>query len=164
MFDQIAVYTTDIEGQVIKAAHAGLGDWTRDVVTADARVAATLDGHSEGPPMEPVQFQAKLAFNYEMNVGLEFEYIQPITPVNYIKRLGIVPGQIAHMGIHVEEGQDPFQIKMDLGLEHLIQDCWTQRHENRDVPADRTYHYTIWTSRLFPWPVKLIERHTKSIG
>lgn len=149
MFDQIAVVCRDIEASISSAKAAGLKEWTRDQVTAQATII-DRDG--------PVTFRAKLGFNYDIMEGVEFEFIQPLMEGSYIDVAGKKSGDIAHAGIHVADEAEAERWKTDLMLAQCLQDCVTQHHSNPAVPDNRRYHYSIWWTSLFPFPVKLIER------
>jgi hypothetical protein len=155
-FDQIAIYTPDLMKQVNTYSNAGFSEWTFDVVTAVARVMRYATPHSS---WDTVEFRAKLAFNYQLMDGVEYELIAPFTSPNYIERMDTYPNHIAHLGVHVEDQEEWDLVKQQLKVgDRILQECWTLDHENEAVPDDRSYRYAIFRSEVVPQPVKLIMR------
>lgn len=146
MFDQVAVYTDDIDSEVKTWIDAGIESWVRDTVTAL---------HADGG-----EFKAALAFNYDVLAGgIEFELIQPLTNAELYHRhylQGMKRGDLAHMAIHLND-DGGFEKAKQLHLYKCLQNVTTIHHRNNKV-GTRRYHYTIWKSRVVPFNVKLIER------
>lgn len=148
MFEQVAFFTKDLRDSVERFTEAGFGTWTHDIAAGRSSLE-DVDGD--------VPFRAKLAFNYDVIPGVEFELIEPLTVPNYIEVLEIGHGCLAHVGVHVEGEGMRVAWKGRLGLYGPVQRTLTTHHMNPNV-GDRRYSYEIWLSRFLPFPVKLIER------
>lgn len=152
MIQQIAFYTPDIDESVEDLMQAGYGRWVRDRVEG----VAWMDSGSVGVP-----YIARLAFNYDIMDGIEFEFIQPLTTPNYIAARGISPGQVAHVGWHLEGLAAAIDLNETWGLWELPDmEVYTTHHAGA-VPSDRAYHYRIFESERFPSLVKIIRRITR---
>lgn len=147
-FDQLAIYTNNIDRSIENWRRAGYDSWIEDTVTGEAHI---------GP--EAVTFKARLAFNYEaMPDGMELELIQPLTKPNYINDLGLQPGSVAHIGRHVHTAEEELAAIEQLAAHESIQTTFTYDHTNVAIPVDRAYRYVIKISPWLPFPVKLIRR------
>lgn len=170
----MAIFTDTFEESIARMRAAGYDDWTFDEVTADARFHSKFDYNDS---YNDDEFRAKLAFNYDIIPGMEFELIQPLSTNSYTEMLMTADGGIAHMGVHLHGGpgvpilegipdsEQPAPpkeqikyIKGQFGLSRPIQQCVTFHHASTKVPDHRRYRYIIWESVLFPWPIKTIER------
>ena len=141
-FDQMAIYTDDIDVELDKYQSAGYTTWVEDEVTALHRDTGK-------------QFKARLAFNYDI-LPIEFELIQPLSDEpNYLTDMQ--PGALAHMGIHVVDALQIDEAMDALQLATKVQEVRTIRHANPEV-GTRRYYYKIMKSRIVPFNVKLIER------
>lgn len=147
LIQQLAVVSEDIDRDVARLTLAGYDEWVRDEVTAQALVVGT-----------GCIFRARLAFNYQMMDGVEFELIQPLTKPSYVSERGVQPGSIAHVGRHVDDEDEMAAAINSFRLDDMLQVCTTTDHTNPKVPPTRRYMYSIYESNLMPWPVKLIQR------
>lgn len=150
--DQVAIaYRTEEEKAAIKAS-LGLADkeWIKDVVSADVRV---LGRHGDIVNSKNV---AELEFC--MVLGMQFELIRYVEGPNWIdtaSRLGTDLPMVAHVGFHLDEGEEWPDFA---GV--LVQEAWTTAHTNEAVnKADRRYQYRIY--RVGSAYFKFIKRLTK---
>ncbi len=154
--NQVAVcYRTEAEREEIKH---GLGllsaEWVKDTVRAEVRVRLV-----SGEMVTRLNV-AELEFCMAMG-GTQFELIRYLEGPSWIQTAGLVPGQVAHTGFHLDEGEAWPAITK---VAQLVQEAWTVGHSNAEInKVGRRYHYRIYKVAPFTF-FKFIRRLTVDVS
>ena len=147
--EQIALHVPSIDIYIKTLSKIGIGEWSRDEVTASGYVFGK----------EVKNSVAHLAFNYQC--GYEFELLSYQQGNNWHKARGTDLTQpfLSHKGFHVENIEEDIQYMEDRGI-GIAQELWTEKHTNEHVTSkNRTYHYCVFNTRDFMgFDLKLIQR------
>ena len=167
-YEQVALKCNNIDKQIAHWAEMGQEEWVRDTVDAvhiflDPMVQKEME--LNGPAES---FQVRLAFNYHILEGLEFELLEHVTGQTW--QLGPhLKGPISHFGYHVP---DPEEGQLNTGADSLLQELirlsgrgmkvkqisQTVVHSN----TPRRYRYAFVSgNKTGGVPVKVIQRITK---
>lgn len=126
----------------------GATEWNLDTVVAQGEVFG-----------DPAGNVAKLAFNYDICSGKEFEVLQYIGGRNWVQ-IGDGPPRVSHFGMHVtaEELDQWRAFFAERGIP-VAQEVFTESHSNPAIAGKRWYNYVIFdTQRLLGTDLKFIVR------
>lgn len=154
-FDQIATRTNDIDQSINALGNLGHTNWVRDEVEAFHIYAHPAFDLGE-------VFKVRLAFNYEVFEGKEFELIQPVHGKTV--QLGAPMKDmtsISHFGYHVQDpvvgGPDTLAAEINrlcgMGIE-IVQVSQTVNHSG----TKKRYRYAFGFMPAVGAPVKIIQR------
>lgn len=145
--EQIAMVVPDVD-QIIKQYDAAYGTtkWVIDEVDA-----VNIDGDLEG-----TKFSVKLAFNYELFPGKEFELLQVLSGDTVQKTLRPpYASALSHFGLHVADIDEWLDAHPDLKALGMYQLVLTRRHSG----TERRYRYALLkTKGDYGFILKLIQR------
>lgn len=150
--DQIAFLARNDqdEAMIKKLLRLDNAAWVEDYVEAEGYVR----GHGEAG-----RNKAKLLFNYDL--GIEVEILRYLDGPNYPDIGEVGSGTVAHIGMHVEKGQQiPIELQDFVFAGPMIQQVVTKTHSNQFlIDTGRRYRYTIYdTKSLIGVYLKVIER------
>lgn len=154
MIHQIGIVTKEIDTEVELTMEAGFTDWIRDTAT----VQITNPGKELGP-VDVTEVEVRMAFNNNLMDGVEWEFVQCKADEHYINLLNLKPGDIAHLGIHVDDEEDIANIAEQYELDELVVTGITMEH-SRESNGSR-WQWSVWAPSRLPHPVKLIRRIDK---
>lgn len=145
--EQVAIVVPDIDVAVgLYDRLFGTTKWVRDDVEA-ANVGGSLGGS---------KFSARLAFNYELVPGKEFELIQIVSgrSIQQNLRPAYAPG-LSHLGLHVEDIDAWLAERPEFASVGMHQMVMTRNHSG----TSRRYRYALLkTERTHGFVLKLIQR------
>lgn len=126
----------------------GATEWSLDKVVAQGEVF----GHPAGNV-------AKLAFNYDICSGKEFEVLQYIEGRNWVEH-GDGPPRVSHFGMHVTaEELDQWRAFFEERNIAVAQEVFTESHTNEVIAGKRWYNYVIFdTVNILGTDLKFIVR------
>jgi hypothetical protein len=154
-FDQIAVRVEDMDLAIAEMNKQSHIDWIRDEVQA-----VHLFRHPAFQLGD--KFEVKLAFNYELFQGVEFELIQLVsgkTAQLLEKQCGVT--SISHFGYHVANQESSVQDTLVTELKRLQDDgvSIVQVSETiRHTKTSKRYRYAFGFWPTVGAPVKIIQR------
>lgn len=130
----------------------GATEWSFDTVLAQGEVFGRKAGNA-----------AKLAFNYDICSGKEFEVLQYVAGTNWVEHgphVGQGPPRVSHFGMHVtaEELDQWRAFFAERGIA-VAQEVFTESHSNPVIAGKRWYNYVIFdTVNLLGTDLKFIVR------
>lgn len=140
--NQVAIaFTTDEARENIKKALNLTNErWVKDTVKSEVTVRGRHGALVAGENVAELEFCMAMG-------GQQFELIRYKSGPNWIDeaaRIGATLPMIAHVGFHLEDGEDwpPAEL-----VGELVQEAYTKEHSNKEV-GERRYHYRVY--RLGP--------------
>jgi hypothetical protein len=156
MIEQVAVRTADMNRSLVEMTAMGYNAWVEDVVRAEHLYVHPMHRRQLGD-----DFTVRLAFNYRIVKGQEFELIQLLNGSTY--QLTVCPALLSHFGYHVENQsmdsgdaleQELVRWQRDLNG-HVVQISQTVHHDNSAVKNFYRYAFIVSTLGV---PIKIIQR------
>ena len=152
IIEQIAICPKDPEAAIELLTAMGAAEWAQDHVVANGQVFGQ-DGTNS----------ARLAFNYDLIQGKEFEvlhYTAGDNWMNYSHRRN----SVSHLGMHcsAEELEGWRKFFADRGIQ-IAQEVLTHSHSNPVIAGKRWYNYCIFdTKEILGVDLKFIVRRDKA--
>lgn len=164
--NQVAIaYRTSAERlAIIQSLGLQDAEWVKDRVVSTVKVLGRHGDYTEGTNVAELEFCMAMG-------GTQFELIRYVEGPNWIAeaaRIGVTFPMVAHIGFHLEEGEDWPPIVAN-GV--LAQEAITMEHSNDEVnKAGRRYHYRIYrvgTGAYFKFIKRLtvgMDHHERVVG
>ena len=149
--EQVAIVAANIEEKIRKFKSIGYKDWVFDTVTFDGTTY-----EKDGTANKVENGIAKLAFNYEILPGKEFEILEYKKGRSWHDVYGLADGSLSHMAFHTKNLEKSVQEQVSAGWE-IVQKIETKKHENENI-SDRKYKYVIMKKEGIPFFLKIIFR------